>query len=529
MAIELKCLCGHLLKIASHRAGGRVNCPACGRPNSVPLFSESALPPDSRRSGWLTVGLSGLGVLLIVITFLWALLAGGGTGGNGGGSGSGAGLASSGTGPGESEGDDPYAGRKNRGTEGGGEGSGSGEGPAGSQPSNSTANSTPAASRPSSRPATVPVEDVTPEPPAIASLTPRPLTPTATSAPAAPSTGGRTGVGGGGAYGQRGDSATARGNGATAQSEEAVELGLAWLAKVQNDDGSWTYDGTRGISDSRKGHGQYTLGTTGLATLAFLGAGYTHEGKSKYASTIRKALDWMLKRQDEFGDFQWETFYEQGIATMAICEAYGMTRDGRLRHPAQKGIDFVVKNMAKNGGYGYRGPGDDVHVTSFQVMAAKSGVLAKLTVPKEALTTYLRYYDDSLNPNGTTGYSSGRQSGSPASARTALGLFCRFFLGVGPKDPIMQKIAKVVFQAGPQTRDVFQTYYGTYAMFQMGGDYWKKWNEKFRDPVVALQVKEGEDKGSWASGSWHSGGRVCTTAVYIMALEVYYRFLPINR
>ena len=69
-------------------------------------------------------------------------------------------------------------------------------------------------------------------------------------------------------------------------------------------------------------------------------------------------------------------FYEQGIAAITLCEAYGITRDRRLRRPAQKAIDFIVRHMGKNGGYGYSGAGNDAHVTSFQVMAVKSAKLS---------------------------------------------------------------------------------------------------------------------------------------------------------
>jgi hypothetical protein len=64
-------------------------------------------------------------------------------------------------------------------------------------------------------------------------------------------------------------------------------------------------------------------------------------------------------------------------------------------------------------------------------------------------------------------------------------------------------------------------------MFQMGGDYWKNWNSQFRDRLIAEQFKNPENlRGSWTPGF---GGRVVTTAIAIMALEVYYRYLPVNR
>lgn len=551
MLLDIGCTCGNMLTVDSAHAGQPVSCPACGRTHVVPEVlvelparSSSSRSPSSRA--WIPVAASVVAILLLGATLWWALLTPGG-----------------GAGGGDVPGDNPWAGRMNRGSGsgtgadgdgagGGGTGADSGEG---ESPSTQLGQpGTPRESETQPGPATRPVEPegpVEPERPlpppskSIAGLdtTPRPAPPVRPAPEPGPDSGevgtGRTGggapAGKAGPYGQRGNSDFARKMGATPESEAAVDLGLAWLARVQKEDGHWVYDGTLGISSRRKtpftdGSGRYDLGVTGLATLAFLGAGHTHRGKSKYAATVRRALDWIVRRQDALGDLRWESFYSQGAAATALCEAYGMTKDVRLRRPAQKALDYILLKVGPNGGYGYDGAGNDTHVVSFQVMAMKSGKLAGLSVVDSIFPLFLKYYDQALGPDGTTGYSSGaRGSGAATSARTALGLFCRLFLGCGVKNETCQRIATILHRVGPQTNDVFQTYYGTYSMFQMGGKTWGTWNGKFRDKVIALQVKTGTDRGSWACRDWHGGGRVCTTAVYIMALEVYYRYLPINK
>jgi hypothetical protein len=80
-------------------------------------------------------------------------------------------------------------------------------------------------------------------------------------------------------------------------------------------------------------------------------------------------------------------------------------------------------------------------------------------------------------------------------------------------------------------------YYGTLSMFQMGGDKWTKWNEALKPTLINNQCRGPlplgsgpEDKdGSWdPNGSYIDkyGGRVYTTAVGALCLEVYYRYLP---
>ena len=68
-------------------------------------------------------------------------------------------------------------------------------------------------------------------------------------------------------------------------------------------------------------------------------------------------------------------------------------------------------------------------------------------------------------------------------------------------------------------------------MFQMGGDYWKRWNSAMKDTLIQNQRKGGDEDGSWDPvGNWcTAGGRVMSTALGACCLEVYYRYLPIYK
>ena len=111
---------------------------------------------------------------------------------------------------------------------------------------------------------------------------------------------------------------------------------------------------------------------------------------------------------------------------------------------------------------------------------------------------------------------------------TAIGMFCRIFLKYPKEDSNIAKARDILHKAGPVLLNQYYLYYATYCMFQMGGDYWSKWNIRFRDPLIALQVKTGENMGSW--GGWqYNAGRVYSTALNLMSLEVYQRFLPVYR
>ena len=63
------------------------------------------------------------------------------------------------------------------------------------------------------------------------------------------------------------------------------------------------------------------------------------------------------------------------------------------------------------------------------------------------------------------------------------------------------------------------------------GDPWKRWNQRMRDWLINTQAKKGHMTGSWHIAGGHSGqgGRVYSTSMATMILEVYYRHMPLYR
>ena len=63
----------------------------------------------------------------------------------------------------------------------------------------------------------------------------------------------------------------------------------------------------------------------------------------------------------------------------------------------------------------------------------------------------------------------------------------------------------------------------------MQGKYWKAWNERMRDMLVTTQVTKGPMAGTWdpVDPREKTGGRICSTALRLLMLEVYYRHLPL--
>ncbi len=370
------------------------------------------------------------------------------------------------------------------------------------------------------------------------------------------------GGGAGGKFGNRGGgrkNLKARGGSGT---EQSLADGLRWLALHQDPDGSWDVDDyTKHCPDNdiceQPGEPMHDIGITGLALLAFLGDGNT-TSEGLYKTNVAKGVAWLKSQQDPdnglFGEPIGHSFmYNHAIATLAICEAYYFSESPLIKRTAQDAINFISRARNPYGAWRYEYPPDgeqDVSVTGWMVFALTSAKDAGLEIDTAALEDSLTYLDMMTDPGtGRVGYDVPGTFSSriprvnehfpydKGEALTAVGLLCRFFLGQDPdKDTVMQDHAKLLLTKLPEWdpaglgNDMYYWYYGSYAMFQMGGrDYWEPWNTAMKKAVLESQRKEGHLRGSWDPiGPWgYAGGRVYSTALMVLSLEVYFRYAKV--
>jgi hypothetical protein len=320
------------------------------------------------------------------------------------------------------------------------------------------------------------------------------------------------------------------GRGGNQASEDAVEQGLAWLAEHQRQDGGWHLNHQEGQCNcSHPGTVGTSTGATGLALLPFLGAGYTHQ-QGKYKEVVDRGLYYLTGRMIETahgGDLQEGTMYSQGIAAIALCEAYAMTGDKQLQPYAQKAIDFIVYAQHPRGGWRYLpGAPGDTTVTGWQVMALKSARLAGLYVPSHVTELAKEYLDSVQDPGGVFyGYQRPGKDSGPTSVATLL----RMYLGWQRNDSRLVGAYAFLAGQGPSTTNMYFNYYATQVLHHHGGSDWERWNIRMRDFLIARQAQKGHEKGSWyfEDDYGKAGGRLYTTAVCTMILEVYYRHMPL--
>jgi hypothetical protein len=310
----------------------------------------------------------------------------------------------------------------------------------------------------------------------------------------------------------------------------AVDAALHWLAVHQETDGSWAPENYEGSADN-------DTGVSGLALLAFMGGGHNPR-QGQYRRNVLRGLAALLSRQQEDGALH-RNLYNHAIATIALCEAYGRARDERVGAAARRAVDWLQKAQSPQGGwrYTYQSEVSDMSVSSWAVQALKTARLARIDVDSTVYSRAMVWADSLTDKGGGKGSSGGmgytfepdQAYGSRRPALTAAGMLMRQFSGVGVRSPLLRNAAKIIRANEPawSSKNFYHWYYSTYAMHNMGGEDRIWWNRRIRDVLLKHQSRDGDNAGSWdPEGDHHGsrGGRVYTTALGALSLEVYYRY-----
>lgn len=329
--------------------------------------------------------------------------------------------------------------------------------------------------------------------------------------------------------------------GATAASEAAVEAALAWLAQHQRLNGSWSFDLRADPCRGRCRHSSIlgdaaapTTAGTGLALLAFLGAGYTHH-EGKYAETVRRGIYYLREeaRPAQFGrDLQAGSMYGHGIATLALTEVLNIDRlrereDEDIRNLVEDLLLFTMVAQHPAGGWRYvPGSPGDMTVSGWQILSLVSGRHAGLPLRSNTLPDARQFIRGLAVPGS---YQFGYISTEPEPTTTAIGLAMLLYLGESPFQTPFQQAMWAMVERGPKFTDVYHDYYAALALHNVRHQGWDQWHVPLREHLIRTQATEGHEKGSWHFQDPHGdvGGRLYTTAMAALILEVYYRHLPL--
>jgi hypothetical protein len=324
----------------------------------------------------------------------------------------------------------------------------------------------------------------------------------------------------------------------------------------------------------KAGH-HYDEGLTGLALLCFLDAGFgpasdaslvdpLYDTRYRTAEVVERGLDWLRARQHADGSFTEDNafLYNEALATAAMVEAYGLTRDDRWKEPAQRAVNFLqaAQRPAPDGsglwGWRYVGrseieeharvfPGEmedisrsdleaffrkelhdsDTSVTSWCVLAIARAKRHGLDVTQSSMDGAMAFCQFVTSENGLVGYLDAKGAGAKVTGpfddrfayhvatMSALGMIIRMYATRNSDDPFLDLAAKRVAMDLPTVSgdrasiDYYYWHAASLALFQFdgpgsprrSGKYWSVWNNALLGAVLPLQD---HTEGACTNGGW---------------------------
>jgi hypothetical protein len=347
--------------------------------------------------------------------------------------------------------------------------------------------------------------------------------------------------------------------GGTPESEAAVMRGLAWLAKMQQPDGSWALEA--GEDDAAAegpaaGSASETTGNTTAGTafglLPFLAEGVTHRyspaGQPElrpYRDVVKNGLIHLASRQIRSQSVSdgnlGGNMYAHALGTIALCEAYGLSGDTKTRVNAQLALKYLLNSQHQQGGGWRYGPGQagDMSVTSWVFLGIRSAQLTGIPVLEATLERAGRFVDScavgpSEAPGSRYAYVPGEE---PKLSLTAAGLLTRQYLGWDDDEPDLLAGCSYLMENRPPATagtlgSMYYYYYATQVLHHLEGPNFDLWNHLIREHILRNQVKEGDNAGSWdpKGVDWgKEGGRMYATGLALLTLQAPYRHLPMFR
>jgi hypothetical protein len=341
--------------------------------------------------------------------------------------------------------------------------------------------------------------------------------------------------------------------------EAAVMKVLWWLKAQQNTDGSWGK--------------QNKVANTALAILTYLAHGEFPGSPSPYrrdfGPTVQQGIDFLIGSlytgKDNQPHFQGTDGNEYSflIATYALCEAYGMTKNPNCKEAAQTCLYRIVENQSSTGGWDYKvnknSTRDDLSFAGWAIQALKAGKMAGLhpeglqTAINKAINCLKKrsysksagftYTPTSNNNGGNTGLAGvgtlamqllGR--GSEPEALNALDVMRDWKPSYDPDGLAAKK---------PGGSPQYYCYYATQCKYQAGMKAgamkndevtWQQWNLAMKKlyPAAIIDLPEkvpdytGKEhkQGYYENKDAHTSRPYMDTCLTALQLMVYYRYLP---
>ncbi len=311
----------------------------------------------------------------------------------------------------------------------------------------------------------------------------------------------------------------------TAKASQAIDKGLKHLLDTQRADGSWASgeDGERAVA------------ITSLALMAFMSRA-EFPGSGPNGEALDRAKEWLLKKAKESPDgYMGSTMYEHGLATLAITEMWGMTRDRNEDDVIQKAmeaaVNVILRSQNKGGGWRYQPSADggqDTSVTVMVFVALASARQAGVVVPNETIAKVVTYFESaSSQKTGGFNYVPTGVAKNDSIACTGGGAYAAQLAGARGSEMVLSAL-RFLKERSPGIIDnnfgeyYYGHYYAIHAMVQAGDKEYAEWYPLIRDALIRRQGPE----GSW-SGKPTGKTASYETPMAIIILATPHMYIPI--
>jgi squalene cyclase len=308
-----------------------------------------------------------------------------------------------------------------------------------------------------------------------------------------------------------------------AQSERIIKGALKWLASRQNGNGSWS----AGDAD------QHDVAMTGYVLMAFMSAGQLPD-EGEYGKNVSNGVNFLLNAVKSNGFIQSGTtnkyMYGHGIASIALAEAYGQTKDSKIKQKLELAVQLIISCQNPEGGWRYppRVADADLSVTVLQVTALRAAKNAGIDVPQATIDRAVRYVL-SCADEASGGFCYQPRQRGPGFARTAAAIYSLQVCGKYD-DPHIKRASEYLFNRKTDLQwFTYGNFYAAPALYMMGGKTWESWYSYISSILQKEVIRQGDIYYWEAKRDGGDGGigPIMCTAVYTTILAMPYHYLPL--
>lgn len=313
-----------------------------------------------------------------------------------------------------------------------------------------------------------------------------------------------------------------------AETDEAIQKGLRWLAQQQGREGFW--------ADSDGGYAAYSVCMTALAGLALSASGST-PSQGPYSQNLSRAVTYLLNSAQDDGTISrggaesGHSMYGHGFSMLFLAQVYGMEADkDKLKniHKVLTGaVRLTDRAQSRLGGWYYTPTSnfDEGSVTVTQVQGLRACRNVGIAVPKKVIDDAMKYLKDSSLPQGGIAYRVGMTD--PRPPITAAAVVCWYNAGLSDSALCRRNLRFIKETIGPGDPGgqvlghfFYAHLYMSQAMYLSGDKNWDSYFPKLRDRLLAQQ----SETGTWTGDG---AGEVYGTSLALIILQLPYRYLPI--